>query len=346
MRRMKSIIAVNLLLSIGLSGFAQQPRLPKVQEYLQQTGGVVEGKAQAGEKQYCLLQQDYKAERQLMLDVPVFRSKGVRAVMPFGFELSSLSEITLESSAGNLSKSKRMPLHDPRYFDEICYQFCDSMVYGITLYVNKTEAGAKAAIEQELRNKFSKADYTDGEVCVYSDEDFAVRFDKAKAVVDIYSLFHYPTVENSYPGVSHKVYYGPFEYALPSGERIMLAFMNQESKENNIQSAFKVRYHGASPIGLNAIHFKLDKGKELNFRLETEIVKKVSDGITEHDTRTFISPDELQQLKRAHHIDVVVEGEKGRLSYEMSCFQRASLHTAYEYFRWHVTNPMAKYRAW
>ncbi|WP_262483975.1 hypothetical protein [Bacteroides stercorirosoris] len=39
-------------------------------------------------------------------------------------------------------------------------------------------------------------------------------------------------------------------------------------------------------------------------------------------------------------------GEGGRLLYEMPAFQRASVHTAYEYFRWNVTNPMDKYRAW
>ena len=45
-------------------------------------------------------------------------------------------------------------------------------------------------------------------------------------------------------------------------------------------------------------------------------------------------------------VKVELVGEGGRLLYEMPAFQRASVHTAYEYFRWNVTNPMDKYRAW
>lgn len=346
MKKIKHIIAIHILLAASLSGFAQQPRLPQVKKYLEQTSDVVNGQAQIKEKRYCLLQQDYKEQSQLMLDIPVFSNKGISAIMPFGFKLNSLSEIPMESSTNNISVSKRLPLHNPYYFKEISYQFCDSTVYGITLYINPESGKEQTDIEQELINRFSKADCTKKNISIYSDEDFAVQLDKNKHIIEIYSLFHYPTVESFYPGVSHKVYYSPFEFIQSDNERIMLAFFNQESKENNIQTAFKVWYRGKSPIKLSSICFQLNGQDNYNFELESELTDQTNDGITERDTRTFIMPDILQKLQSAHQIEITIKGENKTLTYEMPWFQRASLKTAYEYFRWHVTNPMAKYRAW
>ena len=51
-------------------------------------------------------------------------------------------------------------------------------------------------------------------------------------------------------------------------------------------------------------------------------------------------------MDRSKVINVELVGEGGKVLYEMPDFQRVSVHTAYEYFRWNVTNPMVKYRAW
>lgn len=346
MKRIKLIMALHILLTASLDGLAQQPCLPQVKEYLERTGNVVSAQAQIEEKKYCLLQQDYKEQSQLMLDVPVFRSKGMRAIMPLGFKLSNLSEIPMESSTDNISLSKRISLYNSHYFKEISYQFCDSTVYGIIFYINPASGKEIADIEEELVNRFSKADCIKNDISIYSDEDFAVRFDKSKYTVEVYSLFHYPIVESFYSGVSHKVYYGPFEFIYSDNESVMLAFFNQESKENNIQTAFKVWYQGKFPMRFNSICFKVNGQDNYEFKLESELTGQTNSGVTERDTRTFIMPDILQSLQRAHQIEITIKGENGSLFYKMPWFQRISLNTAYEYFRWHVTNPMAKYRAW
>lgn len=346
MKRIKSILVLHILLIASLNGFAQQPRLPQVKKYLEQTGNIVNGQALIKEKRYCLLQEDYKESKQLMLDIPVFRDKGVRAIMPLGFKLSNLSEIPMESSTDNISSSKRLPLYNSLYFQEISYHFCDSTVYGITLYINPESEKRFADIEEELMNHFSKADCMGHNVSIYSDEDITVQLDKGNFTVEIYSLFHYPIVESLYPGVSHKVYYGPFELIYSDNQNIMLAFLNQESKENNIQTAFKIWYQGESPIRFKSVCFKVNGQDNYEFKLETELTDQTDNGVVERDTRTFIMPDILQTLHRAHQIEIIIKGENGTLTYEMPWFQRASLNTAYEYFRWHVTNPMAKYRAW
>lgn len=68
--------------------------------------------------------------------------------------------------------------------------------------------------------------------------------------------------------------------------------------------------------------------------------------VEECDTRTFIFPEVLRAMDRSKVINVELVGEGGKVLYEMPDFQRVSVHTAYEYFRWNVTNPMVKYRAW
>ena len=343
---LKLATVFSILLSIVLAVSAQQPRLPQVKEYLERTGEVTENRMQNNRKQYCLLQQDYHANSQLMLDVPVFKEKGVRAVMPFGFKLSPLSEVPLESTETNLFCSERIPLHNNRFFTDISYQFCDSVVYGIILQLSETSQKDMGTFEKEIASIFSKPDYSNDNETVYSDQDYAIQLDKKNSIIKMYSLFHYPIVEDFYPGVSQKVYYGPFHFKVDDNQQITLAFLNQESKENNIQTAFRIFYNGITPFELKTIHFKLDNGKELSYPLETEFLDKTNNRICEHDTRTFISPEDLQQLARTYRITVTLEGKNSKLSYDMPWFQHASLQTAYEYFRWHVTNPMAKYRAW
>ena len=245
-----------------------------------------------------------------------------------------------------MAESTVRPFYSKSIFSGVSYQFCDSVIYGITLFYDTQDNAKRAAIEKNLVRHFKKADYEQGGAVVYSDPDYAVRLLPGK--VEFYSLFHFPVVETFYPGVSHKVWYGPYNYEA-NGASVMLAFYNQESKENNIQSAFKVsyKYPAGKSFKMNLIRFILD---DITYELPLEIeYSDVTDGgkaVEELDTRTFVFPEVLKAIDRSKTVKVELVGEGGRLLYEMPAFQRASVHTAYEYFRWNVTNPMAKYRAW
>ena len=98
---------------------------------------------------------------------------------------------------------------------------------------------------------------------------------------------------------------------------------------------------------MNLIRFILDD-ETIELPLEVEYTDVVDGGksIEERDTRTFLFPEVLKAMDRSAEVGVELVGEGGRFLYKMPAFQRASVHTAYEYFRWNVTNPMAKYRAW
>lgn len=342
---MKCYIVIILSWVGAIQVFAQQPRLKQVDEYLAATGQPIELKG-APEKQYGLLNTLYNNQKNLMLNLPDLEDYGAREVIPFGFRLSSASEIELACQNGNMSESTICPLYNKSIFSGVLYQFCDSVVYGITLFYDAQDNVKRTAIEKNLVRQFKKIDYKLGDAVVYSDMDYAVRLLPGK--VEFYSLFHFPAVETFYPGVSHKVWYGPYNYETEDVS-VMLAFYNQESKENNIQSAFKVcyKYPAGKPFKMNLIRFILD---DITYELPLEIeYSNVVDGgkaVEERDTRTFVFPEVLKAIDRSRMVKVELVGEGGRLLYEMPAFQRVSVHTAYEYFRWNVTNPMAKYRAW
>lgn len=336
---------VTMLLWVGtVQAFAQQPRLKQVDEYLAATGQPVEvGKPL--EKEYCLLSTLYKRDKSLMLNLPNLEDYGTREVIPFGFKLNQTSELELARQEGNKAESTVRSFYSQSMFSGVSYQFCDSVVYGITLYYDDQE-GVKQNIHKNLLKHFKQADYMQGEATIYSDPDYAVKVLPGK--VEFYSLFHFPTVETFYPGVSHKIWYGPYNYEV-DGASVMLAFYNQESKENNIQSAFKVsyKYPVGKPFKMNLIRFILDD-ETIELPLEVEYTDVVDGGksIEERDTRTFLFPEVLKAMDRSAEVGVELVGEGGRFLYKMPAFQRASVHTTYEYFRWNVTNPMAKYRAW
>lgn len=324
---------------------AQQPRLKQVDEYLTATGRSVEVK-DAPERRYCLLETLHGGQKNLMLNLPDLEDVGAREVMPFGYKLNSASEISLIKKERNRCESTILPLWNKSIFSGISYQFCDSTVYGITLFFDDSDGLKQSSIRKNLLKFFKREDYMQGNSMVYSDPDYMVKLMPDR--LEIYSSFHYPVVETFYPGVSQKVWYGPYRQEMQDAS-VMLAFYNQESKENNIQSAFRIscRYPLDKPFKMHRIRFVLDDAS-YEYPLEIEH-SEVADGSKfkeECDTRTFVFPEVLKAIERSHSVLVELEGEGGRLSYTMPAFQRASARTAYQYFRWNVTNPMAKYRAW
>lgn len=340
-----------VLLAVGyLQSFAQQPRLKQVDTYQATTGRVVDIKS-APQKRYSLLNTLYDSQKGLMLNLPVLDDTGSREVMPLGYRLNSASKVELIRKDENLCESAVRPLYNESLFSGVSYLFCDSVVYGITLYYNDPEGIKQPAIRKNLLKFFKQADCERGDsergdTVLYSDPDYAVRLSPGK--LEVYSSFHYPVVETFYPGVSQKIWYGPFCYKQGDAS-LSLAFYNQESKENNIQSAFRIAYR--YPVGkvfkMNQVRFILDD-ETYEYPLEAEYFRLVDGGGMQEEchTRTFIFPEVLKAMERSRGITVELKGEEGSFSYTMPAFQRASIHTAFEYFRWSVTNPMAKYRAW
>lgn len=347
---MKYYIIIVLLWVGVIQVFAQQPRLKQVNEYLVATGRPIELKS-VPKKRYNLLNTLYNEQKKLMLTLPDLENCGVREIIPFGFRLSPVSEIELVKTkqsvqSENILESTVRPFFNSSIFSGVSYQFCDSVVYGITLFYDVWDNAKRMMIEKDLNKYFRKSDYEQGDVVVYSDLDYAVKLLPGK--VEFYSLFHFPIVETFYPGVSHKVWYGPYNYGIDEASA-MLVFYNQESKENNIQLAFKIsyKYPAKKSFKMNLIRFILDDAT-YEFPLEVEYWNTIDGGkmVEECDTRTFIFPEVLRAMDRSKVINVELVGEGGKVLYEMPDFQRVSVHTAYEYFRWNVTNPMVKYRAW
>lgn len=337
---------IALIMWVGAAqAWAQQPRLKQVDDYLAVTGQPVELKS-APQKQYNLLGSLYKENKTLMLNLPELEDFGAREVMPFGYRLTPASEVELAAHTGNRAETTVRPLYNRSIFSGVSYQLCDSAVYGITLYFDGQDAGKAAAIRRHLKKYFRKADYEHAGLSVYSDPDYAVKLLPGKA--EFYSLFHYPVTETFYPGVSTKIWTGPCSYEA-DGSALTLAFFNQESKENNIQSAISVdyRYPAGKSFKMNRIRFILDD-ETIELPLEIEYTDTTDSGkmCRERDTRTFLFPEALKAIVRSAAVRVELVGEGGSFIYPMPAFQRASAHTAYEYFRWNVTNPMAKYRGW
>lgn len=344
---MKYYIVIGLLLTSCAQAFAQQPRVKQVEKYLTATGNEVERTQAVLDVKYRLFGSLPQINKCLMLDLPEFSDRGTREVMPFGYQLNGASEVALDRVSGNLAESTVRPFFNKSLFAGVSYQLCDSVVYGITLYYTDPDRRKKAQIKKAMDAFFKRADSTCDTATVYSDPDYAVKVFSDK--VQVYSLYHYPVVESRYPGVSHKVWEGPYTYDTGRSS-LLLAFYNQESKENNIQSAFKVHYkHPGTdePAKMNRIRFILDDAT-YEYPLEIEREQRSDQGqmIEECDTRTFVHPEVMKAMARASKVTVELEGDGGRLSYQMPAFQQASLRAAYDYFRWNVTHPMAKYRAW
>lgn len=338
-------VVILLLYMVGGQIFAQQPRLSQVDEYLKDTGMPIV-KEGIKEKKYNLLATLYDDSKRLILNLPEINDNGIREVIPLGVKLNNQSELKIVKQHANMSETAVCPLYNPSLFSGVSYLLCDSVVYGVILY-HDSYSDVKREIEKKYSGFFKSADYKDQSVTVYSDRDYAVKllFDR----VEIYSLFHYPIVETLYPGISHKVWYGPCQYERGKVS-IELVFYNQITKENNIQSAFKISYtypDKEPSFVMKKIRFVFDESF-YEFPLEVEYSELLNDGtmVKEHDTRTFVFPEVLRELEHTSRINVELIGEGGIFSYEMPAFQRASIHTAYEYFRWNVTNPMVKYKEW
>lgn len=90
------------------SGFFTTTRLKQVDEYLAATGQTVELKG-APERRYGLLSTLYNNQKNLMLNLPDLEDYGAREVIPFGFRLSTASEIELAGQNENMAESTVRP---------------------------------------------------------------------------------------------------------------------------------------------------------------------------------------------------------------------------------------------
>lgn len=341
MRRKLLIVWLSIMVGVLI---AQQPRSPYVEHYLAETGGVSDFQ-QVHSKFYCLPMQRYKSNQKLILNAPVLDVFGLRNIIPFGFTLSPSSEVLMQNRDLNMQESTIISLKNNNLFDGMKYMFCDSTLYGLQLYCATLTAQQTDIINKELESFFKKYDFTNSLVSVYSNEDFLVRFDYTLNTLYLFSLFHYPVEESSYPGVKQTVYYSPQNYYCSENEHITLAFFNQESKENNVQSAFKLYYTGKKLLNFQSIDFLLDDDVVLSYAIRQEFVDSLEHGLLrERDTRTFIFSEDLAKIIRAGKVRVKIQGKDASVSYDMPAFQKYSAYTIYEYFRWHVTNPMVKYR--
>lgn len=323
---------------LACAGMAQQPTSIGCADFVRETG--VPASQPGGELR--LPQRDNEPE-QLFFDLPLFRSSGVRAVMPFGFLLNRQSQIAMALNRNNRQTGEKLPLNDTRVFSHLQYEFADSTLFGIILYP-ACFAESVAGIEKELASYFGKVDFRRSGQTVYSDDEFVARVDFGRQCVEVYSLFHYPLDHVRVAGVKTVTYSGFIPCFVTPGQGVRLAFFNQVTKENNVQLAFKVYMHTASPFGLKSISFIPDGGETVTCRLETELTEPGEDGLTvEKDTRTFLFPDVAKKLLKARTIRVVIDGAAGKLAYDMPAYQRYSLFSALEYYRWNVTNPMVKY---
>lgn len=321
---------------------AQQPRLPQVDRYRAATGREIQLPAPE-EIRYHLLGTLYDKDVRLMLNLPDFHDKGTKEAMPFGYRLKTESEVELKSVAGNLSESTVRKFYNRSVFTGISYLFCDSTVYGIRLYYCPEDKPVREFIGGELDRFFKKADYCSDSLAVYSDPDYLVKIGREK--VEIYSLFHYPAAEVRFPGVTHFYWEAPCMW--PVGETaVSLSFYNQRTKENNWQTAFRLKVTGREKkFGIKEIRFKTDD-TEYSYSLESDFYTVTDKGYGEADMRTFVFPEEAKEILRSRSVTVSIVGENDSISYPMPMFQRVSLFTAFEYFRWHVTQAMEKYKNW
>lgn len=110
---------VTMLLWVGaIQAFSQQPRLKQVDEYLAATGQTVELKG-APERRYGLLSTLYNNQKNLMLNLPDLEDYGAREVIPFGFRLSTASEIELAGQNENMAESTVRPFYSKSIFSGV-----------------------------------------------------------------------------------------------------------------------------------------------------------------------------------------------------------------------------------
>lgn len=340
-------IICQAILSIA---YAQQPRTSVVDDYLDRTGTPQESSAVATVKHLPMLAEYYESAFPLLLDMPEVGDRGFRELMPFGFCLSSGSEVPMADSgtgfplpSANLAVSRPMKLYNRSLADSVQYLFCDSMVYGVRLF----SGAEKEEVRRLLQPYFGQPDYENHAGLLYSDDDYAVRFHEHVGL-EVYSLYHYPAEETRFPGVVQRLWRPPFFHVAISDAGldvpIDLAFFNQTTKENNVQSAFRL---ATDDIGLRQITF-LTPDTVFVYALypDEPQLQKASRRPMQTCMRTFVSPDVMRLLARASRVEVVVEGSKGRVSYAMPMSQRMSQRMVYEQFRRISTNFHVKYPHW
>lgn len=333
-----------LLLLVCPALWGQQPRLDQVGEYQKMTGKPHPVKM-AAENRYNLLGTLYAKGRNILLNFPEMKDKGTKEILPFGFRLSERTEVKTIHHSGSLCESVSCGLWNESVFSDVSYLLCDSVVYGVRMKYADTEQTVRGFIQKELKTFFSEADYVSDSLSVYSDADYLVKVTPDQVMA--YSLFHYPAVETRFPGVTHYYWEAPCEMILTDGTRISISFYNQLTKENNWQTAFRlyVRSRGDEPFEPERIRFEVD-GISYTYPLASFFTERTPCGWVEKVMRVFVAPEVLKRLSRTNGLTVTLEGRTRKFDFVMPAYQRASLSTAYEYFRWNVTNALVKYKGW
>lgn len=340
----KKIVFSLLLVAADFAMLAQQPRLPQVENYLEATGDV--SHREIGETaRYNLLETLVAKDARLMLNFPDMNDRGTREVMPFGYQLNAASQVKLVHVDGNMATTEVKRLYNKSAFTGVEYALCDSTVYGITFYFDTKDESIRNFVTVQLGAFFGAADYATDSLSVYSDADYLVKVGNGK--VEAYSLFHYPCVEKRFPGVQHFYWEAPC-HVFADGAEVSLAFYNQRTKENNMQLAFKLKMKTEKLSGMKSIKF--DTGDAAySYQLKSDFIEVEPDGsgMTDADMRVFLSQEDAKHILRSPQVAVTIEGNNGKaVSYVMPSFQKASLSTAFDYFRWNVTNAMVKYKGW
>ena len=341
---MKEIIFSLLLVAANFTMLAQQPRLPQTENYLEATGNVSH-RAIGETARYNLLGTLVAEDARPMLNFPDMDDRGTREVMPFGYKLNAASQVKFAHVDGNMATTEVRRLYNKSVFTGVEYALCDSTVYGITFYFDAQDEATRNFATAQLDAFFGAADYAADSLSVYSDADYLVKVGDGK--VEAYSLYHYPCVEKRFPGVQHFYWEAPC-HVYADGVDVSLAFYNQRTKENNMQLAFRLSVNAEKLPGMKSIKFETGDAAYF-YRLKSDFTESEPDGssASEADMRIFIFPEDAKHILRSPQVTVTIEGSNGKVvSYEMPPFQRASLSTAFEYFRWNVTNAMAKYKGW
>ena len=324
---MKHIVLIILLCVVFIAP-AQQPRLPVVDAYLEETGGVVAGE-RPDSVWVSFLEKTY-GRTGLLLNFPEVDDRGTKELIPFGFRLSEWSEIPLVPVHDNLCQSGRLPLFNRSMFSSVRYMLCDSTDYGVSLLGG--EHWDRARFIARLKAYFKYADMESDTVSLFSDCDYLVKVGRNE--VEAYALLHYPGVAVSYPGVKLYGWNAPQRIDIDA-HHVDLKFYVQETKENNLQIAFRCHVSDANGAERTVKEVCLSNGR---VRVACQV---------QSEERVFLMPNQVKDLVEDNPVHLLIVFDNGQtITCQMSYAQFMSLKMTYEYFRWNVTNYKVKYKNW
>lgn len=322
------------IVSIMLSLFfcviqAQQPSLPVIEQYLQETGSVVFPEL-ADTVFYNMLAGLSNKDKNLVLNFPEISDKGTKELIPFGYKINAGSELKIVKEVGNLEYSDNLLLYNRSMFSSVKYSLCDSIVWGLTLYGGKN-LNRRVLIEQ-LKTYFSQPDYNCDTLTIFSDSDYLLKVgtDNVEAV----SLYHCPDSIISFPGV--RLYIPSVGLPLYCNDfQLDLNFYIQETKENNLQIAFQ-----CFCCDSDGQHVPIEN---LSFISDQAIF----DYTVDFERRVFVFPESMKRMIEHGAPEIVVRLKTGKVLYAViPYYQYYSLLKAYRYFKWNVTNYKLKYNKW